>query len=216
MKQKNILEKCKKLPLKQLPAMIYGVIALFALGCFLGYLTTHFLKNNIYAPLLSLYQTLNEQLQSVDADRYAVFLLAAKRQMNFFLLLWFFSFTNVWRYYYWGFSVYSGFCNGLLLSFCLLMNGTSGIWEYICFQSPQCLLYIPAYCLTLYHCQTLHFALSGSLPEHPARSHHYTGKRQMIVHQLPYFLLCAALLLLGCLVEGYFNLPLLRYLVQRS
>lgn len=185
----------------------------------------HLLKDSLYAPILSLYQTLKEQLSTAETDHYAIFLLSVKGQLKLFLLLWFFSVTNVWRYYFWSFCVYSGFCNGLLLAFCVLLSGAAGCWDFICFQLPQALLFIPAYCLAIYHCNTLHRQLSGKWdppsgePSGNDRAARYAklgksiGKKQLAFRQLPLFLLDGCLLLAGCLLEGYCNLPLLRLLL---
>lgn len=222
------MKKMKKDSLKiwqVLPPVLYGVLALFVLGTTLGCLITHFFRDSLYAPLLSLYQNIINQLNTVDADRYTIFLLSLRRQLKFFGLLWFFSLTNVWRYYLWGFSLYTGFSKGLLLAFCVLLNGPVGVWNFVCFQFPQCLLLLPAYGLTICHCHRLNRQLTGycsfTLTESSGQTAEKTysrmshlSKKQLIFHQLPCFLLDGALLTLGSLLEGYFNLPLLHLLLK--
>ena len=211
--------------LHKIPPVLYGTLALFFLGTTLGFLATHLLRDSLYAPLLSLYQTLKAQLDTVDADRYTIFLLSFRGQLKLFLLLWFFSLTNVWRYYLWGFSVYTGFCKGLLLSFCLLISGAGGILDFLCFQFPQCLLMVPGYGMTIYHCHRLNHQLNCNyIPLSHQESTHSTGKashqefpvgkKQLILHQLPCFLLDGTLLALGSLLEGYCNLSLLHLLLK--
>lgn len=182
--------------------LLVVIYAFFFIGMLAGGLTAHFLKTSLYAPVLRLYQTLLSQLQSLEVDSSILFLLAAKKHLKYFLLLWFLSLTNIWKYYYRLFLVYAGFQNGLLLSFCLIMNGLTGIIGFLCFLLPQSLLLVPAYIIAICRCDLLQ--------ENLGRDSFSQSKKQLILHQLPPFLVSAALLLLGCLLEGFLNPSLLR------
>lgn len=182
--------------------MPFIIATFFSLGLGAGCLTAHFFKTSLYAPILGFYQTLLTQLPTVDIDSSTLFLLACKKQIKYFLLLWFFSFTNIWKYYYRIFLAYLGFQNGLLLSFCLLMSGLPGIAGFLCFILPQSLLYVPSYLISIYRGQLIY--------ENLTKDSLCTKKSQLIIHQLPSFLVAVSLLLLGCLLEGYLNTPLLR------
>lgn len=184
----------------------------FAIGLFSGCLIAHFFKDSLYAPLFSFYQTLFTQLKNVEVDTNALFLLTARKQLKYFLFLWFFSFTNIWRYYYRLFLTYIGLQNGLLFSFCLFMNGLPGIAGYFCFLLPHCLLFLPAYVITIVRCQQIYETVSSHYQSSSREC--YPSKRQLIVCQLPSFLVAFALLLLGCLLEGYFNPSLLRLFLK--
>lgn len=193
MKRKNDSKRSPYLPV---------IYFFFLSGLLAGAVLSHFLKTSLYAPVLGLYQTLLSQLQALEIDSCALFLLAARKHMKYFLLVWFFSFTNIWKYYYRIFLLYSGFQNGLLLTFCLLMNGASGVIGFLCFLLPQFLLLAPAYIIAICRCELFQEALEqSSFP---------TTKKQLILRQLPSFLVSLALLLLGCLLEGYLNPALLR------
>lgn len=176
------------------------IILFFAIGLLAGCLTAYFLRSSLYAMIFHLYQSLITQLQTLEINLQDFFLLAARKNLKYFLLLYFFSFTNVWKYYYRLFLTYTGFQNGLLLSFCIQMNGIPGIIGYFCFLLPHAVLFIPAYLTAIRHCERLHQEL-----------HHVkTSKKQVILCQIPYFLASLALLLLGCLLEAAFNPALLR------
>lgn len=182
--------------------ILFIIYIFFFIGFLAGALTSHFFKTSLYAPILGLYQTLLSQLQALEIDSSALFLLAAKKHLKYFLLLCFFSCTNIWKYYYRLFLIYCGFQNGLLFSFCLIMNGFSGIVGYVCFLLPQTLLLAPSYIIAICHC--------GLLQESLTRDSFSQTKKQMILHQLPSLLVSIALLLLGCLLEGFLNPSMLR------
>lgn len=193
MKRKNDIRHSTQLPV---------IYFFFGAGFLVGAILSHFLKTSLYAPVLGLYQSLLSQLQALEIDSSALFLLAARKHLKYFLLVWFFSFTNIWKYYYRIFLLYSGFQNGLLLTFCLIMHGVSGIIGFLCFLLPQVLLLTPAYIIAICRCELLQESLN--------QSSFSASKKQLIFHQLPSFSVSLALLLLGCLLEGYLNPALLR------
>ena len=74
------------------------------------------------------------------------------------------------------------------------------IFGFVCFLLPQALLFIPAFLIAISHCDHLHCGLhSITLTRH-----------RLILCELPYFLLSATLVLLGCLMEANINPALLR------
>ena len=180
---------------KTLPVITISVFLFAAAG-----LSAGCLRSNIYASVFHLYQTLLSELQTLEINRQDFFLLAVRRAGKYFVLLWFFAFTNIWKYYYRLFSAYIGFQNGLLLTFCVTLNGFTGIFGFVCFLLPQAFLFIPAFLIAISHCQQLHGGLHSI-----TLTHH-----RLILCELPYFLLSAALVLLGCLVEASVNPALLR------
>jgi uncharacterized membrane protein SpoIIM required for sporulation len=176
----------------------------FVLGMATGCLAAHVLRNNLYASVFQLYQTLSEQLKTVEIDRKDFFLLALRKNLKYFLLLSFFAFTNVWKYYYRIFLMYCGFQNGLLLSFCVQMNKTSGIAGYFCFLLPQALLLIPAFLLAFVQAKQVNALLQDS-PKTP---------KKVLLCRLPFWLLALLLLIMGCLAEAALNPSLLRLYFQ--
>lgn len=185
---------------KTLPVITISVFLFAAAGLSAGCLTAYLLRSNIYASVFHLYQTLLSELQTLEINRQDFFLLAVRRAGKYFVLLWFFAFTNIWKYYYRLFSAYIGFQNGLLLTFCITLNGFTGIFGFVCFLLPQALLFIPAFLIAISHCDHLHCGLhSITLTRH-----------RLTLCELPYFLLSATLVLLGCLMEANINPALLR------
>lgn len=177
-----------------------SVFLFVAAGLSLGCITAFILRNGLYSYIFHLYRTLLTQLQSLEVDRQDFFLLAFRRTIKYFLLLCFFSFTNIWKYYYRLFSLYIGFQHGLLLAFCLQLNGLWGIVGYLCFLLPQALLIIPAFLMCIDHCEYTHNEL-----------HSITiSRHKLILCEFPFFFLSALLLILGCLLEAYGNPGLLR------
>lgn len=172
----------------------------FAIGIILGITAAHLLRDGLYASVFHLYQSLLTQLQSLEINIQDFFLLAARKNLKYFIVLCFFAFTNVWKYYYRFFLVYAGFQNGLLLSFCIQLNGISGIIGYLCFLMPHAVLLVPAYLIAICHCCHLHNNLHSIS----------ATKGQAVLCELPFLLAALALLLLGCLAEAAFNPSLLR------
>jgi uncharacterized membrane protein SpoIIM required for sporulation len=177
-----------------------GIGLLFTLGMVSGCLTAYLLREGIYTTVFHLYQTLLEQLSTLEINLQELFLLALKKNLEYFVLLYFFAFTNVWKYYYRGFLLYIGFQNGLLLSFCIQMNGVTGAAKYLCFLLPHSLLLIPAYLLALHQGEHIFRFLHSS---------RHTSKK-LLMYRLPAWILSLLLLILGCLTEAALNPSLLR------
>ena len=179
------------------------IICIFFLaGLLLSCLIAHFLKNSLYAPVLNNYQSLLTQLENTEINSGALLLLVCKKHLKYFLLLWFFSFTNIWNYYYRLFLSYLGFQSGLLLSFCLFMNGPLGIVGFLCFLLPHALFFVPSYFITIYRGQLIYRQLQTEGVG--------TKKSQLILYQIPSFLVAISFLLIACLMESYLNPILLR------
>jgi uncharacterized membrane protein SpoIIM required for sporulation len=187
-------------------------IGFFLFGFTGGFLAAHLLRNTLYAPSLSLFQNTLSSLSSLAIDRNDVFLYSMKENVKFFLLFFFFALTNVWRLYYACSTIYSGFSYGLLCAFCILLSGTGGIVEFFCFLLPQALLLIPAYLLAVCSLERLHkgwFSKDYSETSSPLFLH--PKRRQLLFASLPSLFFCIILLLLASLIEGYLNIPLLKY-----
>lgn len=178
-------------------------------GC--GSITGNFCKVDLYSDILSLFSTTTQKLTTLEIDRNAVFLYSFGEHLKFFFLLCFFSFTNVWRLYYTSAIAYTGFSNGLLFIFCLLINGTGGILQFCCFILPQALCLIPFYLCTLKQLEYLHHEWFTSDHVDYTVKHIFPGrkKRQLLLSQLPLCIISILLLALCSLLEGYLNVPLL-------
>ncbi len=182
--------------------MRFVICAFFLTGMISACIISHIFKTSLYAPVLNFYQSMLSHLGTMEIDAGALLLLVCKKHLKYFLLLWFFSLTNIWNYYYRLFLAYIGFQNGLLLSFCLFMNGPLGILEYLCFLLPHALFLVPGYFISIYRGQLIYRQLQkdGSCIK----------KSQLILHQIPSFLVAISFLLIACLMESYLNPHLLR------
>ncbi|MDO4166286.1 MAG: stage II sporulation protein M [Eubacteriales bacterium] len=171
-------------------------ILVYLAGMLLGYLCGHVLRNSLYTTVKDTYEGLLSGIVTTKIKFLPFCLLCFKQQCKEYVLLIFFSCTNVWLLYLYGYLLYSGFTNGLLLLFCTILHGVSGIWGYFCFLMPQALIYVPLYLLLI---QKLH------------TTHADTKKGISLLHEIPFLLLLLLLLLVGCILESTLNLPLLRW-----
>lgn len=175
---------------------IISSILLYLAGMLLGYLCGHFLRNSLYHTVQETYNGLLSGISTTKVPILPLFLLCLKQQIKNYLLLVFFSCTNVWLLYLSGYLLYRGFTSGLLLLFCTMLHSISGIWGFFCFLMPQALLYIPAY-----------LCLIDKL--HSSRDSNTKGIS--LLPEIPSLLLLLLLLLAGCILESTLNLPLLKW-----
>lgn len=175
---------------------IISSILLYLAGMLLGYLCGHFLRNSLYHTVQETYNGLLSGITTTKVPFLPLFLLCLKQQLKNYLLLVFFSCTNVWLLYLSGYLLYRGFTSGLLLLFCTILHGISGIWGFFCFLMPQALLYLPAYLCLIDKLHTTRDSTTKGMP---------------LLHEIPFLLLLLLLLLAGCILESTLNLPLLKW-----
>lgn len=179
-----------------IPTILPVSIILYLIGTAFGYLCGNLLRNSLFTPVQETYQTLLQQIATTKIASFSLFGLCLKQHLKQFILLIFFAFTNVWVFYLSGFLLFSGFSSGLLLLFCILLQGPMGIWEFLCFSLPQALVFVPLYLRMIckLHCH------------HPELQ-----KGQSLFKVLPSLLVFLGFLLLGCILESTANVPLLRW-----
>lgn len=175
---------------------VISSILLYLTGMLLGYLCGNFLRNSLYHTVQETYNGLLSGISTAKVPFLPLFLLCIKQQVKNFLLLVFFSCTNVWLLYLSGFLLYRGFTGGLLLLFCTMLQGISGIWGFFCFLMPQVILYLPVYLCLI---NKLHTNRDSST------------KGISLLQETPYLLLLLLFLLAGCILESTLNLPLLKW-----
>lgn len=171
-------------------------VLVYLSGMLLGYLCGHVLRNSLYTTVKDTYDELLSGIAATKVKFLPLCLLCFRQQCKEYALLVFFSCTNVWMLYLYGYLLYSGFTGGLLLLFCTMLHGISGIWGYFCFLMPQALIYAPVYLLLIQKLHTIHTD---------------TKKGISLLHEIPFLLLLLFLLLAGCILESTLNLPLLRW-----
>lgn len=200
--------KYKKLPIPckiTLFSAIAGIIA--------GYVSGHLLKENLYSPLITIYNETINNIPGLDIDKSDIFLLAARKNLKLFIFLYLFSITNLWTYYYCAFSFYTGFTNGLLLSFNIILHGISGILRFLCYICPQILLFIPLYLIIIAHCDSFHNEFisytSGLKYENTYIRPSKQKKGKLALQQFPFIIFCLLVIAAGSFIESHFNLPLI-------
>lgn len=182
-------------PAKNLKSIASSIL-LYLTGMLFGCLCGHLLRDSLYSNVKSTYDELLSGISNVKIQFVPFLLLCARQQCKDFLLLIFFSCTNVWLFYLTGYLLYRGFTGGLLLLYCMMLHGISGLWGFFCFLMPQALLYVPAYLCLIYKL-------------HTSRQETQTGMARL--HEIPALLLLLFVLLAGCLLESTLNLPLLKW-----
>lgn len=175
---------------------IISSILLYLAGMLLGCLCGNFLRNSLYQTVQQTYNSLLSGISTTKIPFLPLFLLCLKQQAKNFLLLVFFSCTNVWLLYLSGYLLYRGFTSGLLLLFCTMLHSISGIWGFFCFLMPQAILYIPTYLCLI---DKLHNSRDSST------------KGISLLPEIPSLFLLLLFLLAGCVLESTLNLPLLKW-----
>lgn len=188
-------------------------IGLFLAGFILGNLSGHLFKEHLYNSVLLLFENTLNNLSSLEINGKDVFFYSLKENLKVFFLLVFFAMTNVWRFYYAGFTLYTGFSQGLFCSFCMILSGVGGSLQYLFFLLPQSLLLAPVFLLCICHLEELHCNLFTTESSDSSKGIFQNAKkRQLLLSKLPFFLICIILLIASALLEGYLNIPLLKYI----
>jgi len=163
--------------------------------------------------VLLLFENTLNNLSSLEINGRDVFFYSLKENLKVFFLLVFFAMTNVWRFYYAGFTLYTGFSQGLFCSFCMILSGAGGSLQYLFFLLPQSLLLAPVFLVCICHLEELHCNLFTSESNDSSKGIFQNAKkRQLLLSKLPFFLICIILLAASALLEGYLNIPLLKYI----
>ena len=95
----------------------------------------------------------------------------------------------------------------------MILSGAGGFVQYLFFLLPQSLLLAPVFLLCICHLEDLHCDLFSSENSDNSKGILQNAKkRQLIISKLPLLLICIVLLTAGALLEGYLNIPLLKYI----
>lgn len=187
--------------------MILCVVGM-ACACLLANLT----RSTLFQNASDVLKDITNNLSQKGLSKLEVTLYSFSTNAKFALLLFFFSFTNVWKLYSRCFVFYIGFLQGILLSCCLFFKGFSGIFFYLALLVPHTFLLAPVYLFLLHqlenwHNQSFQGECSSSSDSDSLLP---SKKKQNVIQILPLFFLSILLLLLGSFLEGYLNVPLLR------
>lgn len=181
-------------------------LLLFFFSFLCGSFFAYFFKDSLCNDILRLFSVSLEKLSSYEIKKEALFYFSLKEHLKFYFLIVFFAFTNVWYFYYTLAILYTGFSNGMLFLFCTFVKGSSGLLYYLGILFPQCLLFIAFYLCALHHLNLLHIEWFENKAQNNAyNSSVHAKKGQLLLWQLPLFLLGILLLVLGAFLESYIN-----------
>lgn len=197
---------------KKLPASCKITLFFAVIGIIAGCITGNLLKESLYSPLIAIYNETINNIPELDINKMDILFLALKRNLKLFVLLYLFALTNLWTYYYCAFALYTGFTNGLLLSFNIILHGMSGIIRFLFYLCPQAMIFIPLYLMIIAHCNNFHdeFISCVSYPSHD-NTYSYSPKQKkgkLALCQFPFIILCLLFITAGCFIEANLNLPL--------
>lgn len=197
---------------KKFPVVCKITLFFAVIGIITGCVTGNLLKESLYSPLITIYNETINNIPGLDIDKSDIFLLAVKRNIKLFIFLYLFSLTNLWTYYYCAFSLYTGFTNGLLLAFNIILHGIPGIVRFLCYLCPQVLVFIPVYLTIIAHCDKLHNEFISCVSDYPyENTYSYSPKQKkgkLALQQFPFIVLCLVLIAAGSFIEAHLNLPL--------
>ncbi len=185
---------------KKISFTVKIIITLFIIGLLLGCLTGYLMKTSLYSPLIKIYNDIISRMKNLDIDKTDIFLLSIRRNIKYYLLLYIFSATNLWNIYYSSFMLYMGFSNGLLLSFNIILYGSSGCIRYLCYQFPQAAIFVPLYIIVILHCCHFHRQFTDCTDT--------AKKGKLLLQQFPFFICITIIISACCLIEAWLNLPL--------
>lgn len=190
---------------RKLPAVCKIVLFFAFIGIIIGCITGNLLKTSLYSPLLTIYNDITGRISELDISKSDIFFLSLKQNIKLSALLYLFAITNLWQYYYCAFALYTGFTNGLLLAFNIILHGATGVIRFFFYLCPHSFLFIPLYLLIIAHCDRFHFDYSECSSSSGAK------KGKLLLKQFPLFIIIILLILTGSLMEAMLNLPLITW-----
>ncbi|HBA97762.1 MAG TPA: hypothetical protein DCZ23_06615, partial [Lachnospiraceae bacterium] len=95
---KSVPQKAKTY--KKLPSSCKITLFFAIIGITAGCITGNLLKENLYSPLITIYNETLNNIPELDISKSDILLLALKRNVKLFVLLYLFALTNLWTYYY--------------------------------------------------------------------------------------------------------------------
>ncbi len=187
-------------------------MVLCAVGMACACLIANMTRHSIFAGAADILKQITDVLSQKGLDKSEVTLYSFTTNCKFALLLFFFSFTNAWYIYSRCFVFYIGFLQGVLLSCCLFLKGFSGIFFYLALLVPHAFLLVPSYLFLLQRLEGWHRGVPRGENGNSSQREYSPSKKkkQMVLQILPLFFGTMILLLLGAVLEGYLNVPLLR------
>lgn len=183
--------------------LLFFFLFSFLAGC----LITNVLFQNLFQTAFIEFKTDTGLILTIGNKKLSLMFYYFILHARVFFLLVFFSYTNVYALYSRIFLCYTGFIQGILLSFCIHKSHfLKGVLEYVCFLFPHTLILAPFYLFSL-----LFFQKSN---ENLFCSNTKQQKRKLILKQFPFYLFSLCLIFAASFLEAYLNLPLLKKVLK--
>lgn len=188
-----------KLGIKQLL-----IICVFA-GALLGTLCSNLLKEYFTEQFFLFDESYLSRISNMQMDQLAVTGMAFIQYCKEFGLLILLATTMIGAPYLLFHCTYKGFCLGFILSTSVLRYGMKGVLFYLCYISPQCLIYIPLLVLTYLRAYRVNAELYSTVERQELH----------ISKFIPSLLFLLLMIAIASLLEGYLNTSLLRMIMLK-
>lgn len=189
----------RKLGLRQL------LLICLATGLALGTIFANLFKDFYMSEFFLFNDSYMNRLQNADLDRFMVCEIAFVDYIKEFGLLILLCTTVIGKPYILLNCMYKGFGLGFVISTATMRFGWKGILFFVCYISPQCLIYIPLLIWTYLKGYELNCELTGKFGREKISYRKY----------LPFVLLVLLMIVLMSLLEGYINTSLLRMIMVK-
>lgn len=179
---------------------------LYAAGFLIGVILAFISKDSYMNQLSNLNTTFFTNLNSAKIDHNQLFQLILIKKIKSLYLLFLVCTTILGIPYLTLYLLLKGFNLGFLLAASILQFKIKGIVLFIIYLFPQCLVYIPVLVLAV---------IRGY---HMNRQIHYSSQnkkttKKLIKEQIPFLLIASVLLLVGSLMEAYFNASIIQKVI---
>lgn len=174
-------------------------ILLLLLGVLLGTIFANLFKD-IYLSDITLTNSMNiSKINTLQINYGSLLKFVLENNYKKYFLLWILSATVIGIPFMVLFIVYHGFCTGFIISISTMQYGLKGILLFLAYIFPQYLIYIPIYIFALWKgydmCINMYYNTKTNMK----------SKMGVVIERLPFILVLAVMLLLGSIVETYFN-----------
>lgn len=163
-------------------------LIMFVVGFLLSFLLFYLFRFSFLDDVGSWEQYVDKAVGQVKISGFEVFTGALIRQAKGYIILWLFAGTVLRLVYIKLFSLYKGFTFGFLFCVLFVNHGFKSLLLFGTMLFPQCIAYVLAYLATFY-----------MIGEKKEKKNNKAG-----------IAVCVILLIVGCILEGYVNLPLIK------
>lgn len=194
---KKLLFWVNRLGIKQL------LVGCLFIGVLLGTACSNVLKEFYIDQIFLFDDTSLARISQMQLDPFAITGIAWIGYIKEFGLLVLLSVTMLGAPYILFHCTYKGFCMGFILSTAVMRYGVKGVLFFVCYISPQCLIYVPLLAMTYLEAYRANAELYSSVDRKELRIRNY----------IPKVFALLLLITITSLLEGYLNTSLLRMIM---